>query len=99
MYYQVQYFLKEGIQRSGMNKSFNKNLPYYLLLAFLLSFVIFVFGSEGTAGGADDINHYRFSRYAFENPGYFFDTWAKSLFTMLFAPVAQLGFNAVRLFN
>ena len=82
-----------------MNMNFNKNLPYYLLLAFLVSFVILVFNSEGTAGGADDINHYRYARYAFDNPGFFFDTWAKPLFTLLFAPVAQFGFNAVRLFN
>jgi hypothetical protein len=83
----------------GMNMDFNKNLPYYLLLAFLLSFVILVFQSEGTAGGADDINHYRYARYAFANPGFFFDAKAKTVFTLLCAPVAQLGYDALRVFN
>ena len=82
-----------------MKLDFNKNLHYYLLLAFLASFVILVFQSEGTAGGADDLNHYRFARYAFANPAFFFDTWAKTVFTLLCAPVAQLGYNAVRVFN
>ncbi len=78
---------------------FKRYMPYYLLLAFLIGFVFFVFQSQGTAGGADDIQHYRYAKYAFENPGFFFDTKAKTLFTMVFAPVAQLGFNAVRVFN
>ena len=82
-----------------MKMDFNKYLPYYLLLAFLVSFVILVFQSEGTAGGADDINHYRYARYAFINPGFFFDTKAKTVFTLLCAPVAQLGYNALRVFN
>jgi len=82
-----------------MKMDFHKHLPYYLLLAFMVSFVILVFQSEGTAGGADDINHYRYARYAFINPGFFFDTKAKTVFTLLCAPVAQLGYNALRIFN
>ncbi len=82
-----------------MKMDFKKNLPYYLLLALLVSFVILVFQSEGTAGGADDINHYSSARYAFSNPGFFFDTKAKTVFTLLRAPVAQLGYNALRVFN
>lgn len=54
-----------------MKMDFNKNLPYYLLLAFLVSFVILLYQSEGIAGGADDINHYRYARYSFINPGFF----------------------------
>jgi hypothetical protein len=77
-----------------MKIDFNKHLPYYLLLAFLVSFVILVFQSEGTAGGADDINHFRYARYSFVNPDFFFDTKAKTVFTLVCAPVAQLGYNA-----
>jgi len=40
-----------------MNRGFIKNLHWYLLLAFLISFVILVFQSEGTEGGADDIEY------------------------------------------
>ena len=82
-----------------MSKDFNKNLHWYLLLAFLVSFVLFVYQSEGTAGGADDLNHYRYARYSFDYPGFLFDTKAKTVFTLLRAPVAQLGYNALRVMN
>ena len=82
-----------------MKTDFNRYLPYYLLLAFLVSFVILVFQSEGTAGGADDLNHYQSARYSSDNPGIFFDTKAKTLFTLLSAPVAKLGYDARRVFN
>jgi hypothetical protein len=78
---------------------FNRHLHYYLLLALLVSFVILLFQSEGTAGGADDLNHYRFARYSFSNPGFFFDTKAKTVFTLLRAPVAQLGYTALQISN
>ena len=82
-----------------MKTDFNRHLPYYLLFAFLVSFVILVFQSEGTAGGADDLNHYQSARYSAENPGIFFDTKAKTLFTLISAPVARLGYDARRIFN
>ena len=82
-----------------MKRSFEKNLPYYLILVFLVFFVILAFLSEGTFGGADDISHYKYSRYAFKHPELFLDTWGKPLFTMLMAPFAQFGHNGVKVFN
>ncbi len=82
-----------------MDRSFEKNLPYYLLLAFLINFVILAFISDGSVGGADDISHYKFSRYAFIHPEFFLDPWAKPLFTMLMAPFAQFGMMGVRILN
>jgi hypothetical protein len=82
-----------------MKRSFEKNLPYYLLLIFLIVLVILAFLSEGTFGGADDISHYKYSRYAFKHPELFLDTWGKPLFTMLMAPFAQFGHNGVKVFN
>ena len=82
-----------------MNNSFEKNLPYYLLLAFLINFIILAFLSEGSVGGADDISHFKFSRYAFKYPEFFLDPWGKPLFTMLMAPFAQFGFIGVKIFN
>jgi hypothetical protein len=76
-----------------------KNLPYYLLSAFLIVFVLLALFSEGSVGGADDLTHYRFSRYAFKYPEFFLDPWAKPLFTILMAPFAQLGMMGVRLLN
>ena len=78
---------------------FENRLPFYLLLAFGIHFIIMAFLSEGSVGGADDIAHYKFSRYAFQHPAFFLDPWAKPLFTLLMAPFAQLGMMGVRFLN
>ncbi len=82
-----------------MKNGFERHLHYYLLLAFLITFVILAFLSEGSVGGADDISHFKFSRYAFKHPEFFLDSWGKPLFTMLMAPFAQFGFIGVKIFN
>ena len=82
-----------------MDKRFERHLPYYLLLAFLINFIILAFLSEGSVGGADDISHFKFSRYAFKHPEFFLDPWGKPLFTILMAPFAQFGHNGVKVFN
>ncbi len=82
-----------------ISQRFENRLPYYLLLAFGIHFIIMAFLSEGSVGGADDIAHYKFSRYAFQHPSFFLDPWAKPFFTLLMAPFAQLGMMGVRFFN
>ena len=82
-----------------MDDRLKKHFPYYLLLALLIIFLILAFLSEGSIGGADDIAHFKFSRYAFKYPEFFLDPWAKPLFTMLMAPFAQFGMMGVRVFN
>jgi len=47
----------------------------------------------------DNILHYFFARYAFEDPLLFLDHWAKPVFTLLASPFAQFGFNGMKLFN
>ena len=82
-----------------MDDRLKKHFPYYLLLAFLITFIILAFLSEGSVGGADDIAHYKFSRFAFKYPEFFLDPWGKPLFTILMAPFAQFGMMGVRAFN
>lgn len=50
-------------------------------------------------GGADNIAHFRISKYAFSNPHLFLDHWGKPLFTLLSSPFSQFGFNGLRFFN
>ncbi len=74
------------------------------LILLLLGFVaalqtILILAGEGAYGGADNIGHFRIARYAFLHPELFFDHWGKPVFTLLFAPVAQLGFVATQLLN
>jgi len=82
-----------------MSNRLERHLPYYVLLAFLINFIILALLSEGSVGGADDIAHYKFSRYAFKYPEFFLDPWGKPFFTLLMAPFAQFGMTGVRIFN
>lgn len=66
--------------------------------AFIITSIL-VFLGKGVYGGADNAAHFKFARYAFDNPRFFFDYWAKPGYTLIVAPVAQLGFDAVRIFN
>ena len=88
-----------------MNQQFQRFQKYekYLVPAILIILIavytILVFLSEGTHGGADDIGHYRYSRYAFQYPHFLLYHWGKPFFTALSSPFAQFGFNGIRIFN
>ena len=76
--------------------------PYLIpggLILIAGTYAVFALLSEGTHGGADDISHFRRSRYAFQHPEFFLYHWGKPFFTALTAPFAQLGFEGVRIFN
>ena len=51
------------------------------------------------AESGDNIVHYFFARYAFQDPKLYFDLWAKPVFTLLASPFAQFGFPGIKLFN
>lgn len=70
-----------------------------LLGAISCTMVILTLISEGYFGGADNINHYFLSRYAFNYHLLFFDSWGRPLYTILSSPFAQLGFLSVKLLN
>ncbi len=76
-----------------------KHLVCIVLLALVAGYTVLVFLSEGTIGGADDITHYRYARYAFRNPYLFLHHWGKPFFTAISSPFAQFGYNGIRLFN
>jgi len=82
-----------------MMEKLQKYLVPVLLLVIVAVYTVLVFLSEGTIGGADDMTHYRYSRYAFQNPYFFLHHWGKPFFTALTAPFAQFGYNGVRIFN
>ncbi len=71
-----------------------------LLITFLAVPVVYLSlfrEFEGDSG--DNIVHYYFARYAFENPMLYLDMWAKPVFTFLASPFARLGFAGMKLFN
>ncbi len=82
-----------------MNNQQEKYIIIGILLLLAASYSVLVFLSEGTVGGADDMTHYRYARYAFQNPYFFIHHWGKPFFTALTAPFAQFGWNGIRIFN
>lgn len=76
-----------------------KTQYFILLLSLLIVIVILVFLSDGMYGGADNIAHFRISKYAFTYPHLFLDHWGKPLFTLLSSSFSQFGFNGLRFFN
>ena len=57
------------------------------------------FIANGTGDEGDSVSHYLYSRYAFAHPENFLNHWAKPVFVLLTAPIAQGGFTAMKLFN
>ncbi len=82
-----------------MIRFIKKYFVFIILSGLVVAYSILVFLSEGTIGGADDITHYRFSRYAFQNPYFFLHHWGKPFFTAISSPFAQFGYNGIRIFN
>lgn len=82
-----------------MYRVLERNMLVLLLLLLAAMFGYFAITWEGFYGGADNIAHYRISRYSFEYPHLFLDHWGKPLFTLLSAPFSQFGFTGIRLFN
>ena len=84
--------------RSGFDK-YEKYLVPGILLILVVSYAVLALVSDGTYGDADDIGHYRRSRYAFQFPEFFLYHWGKPFFTALSSPFAQFGYNGIRIFN
>lgn len=76
-----------------------KQLPWILLGLITVTMVILTLISEGYSGGADNINHYFLSRYAFQYHLLFFDSWGRPLYTIFSSPFAQISFLSVKLLN
>ena len=81
-----------------MNLSTESRVKWVFLSAIAFYIINFLF-SEGFNGGADSITHYQMSRYSWEHHYLLMDQWGKPVFTILFSPIAQLGFNAVVIVN
>lgn len=62
---------------------------------YLINFLV----SDGWNGGADSISHFLISKYSWQHHYLLIDQWGKPVFTILFSPVAQLGFEAVVVVN
>lgn len=81
-------------------KNFTEKYLHWAILSVLCILLITLsFLSEGYCGGADNIYHYFFSRFAFKHPHFFLDLWGRPLFTILSSPFSQFGFQGLKIFN
>jgi len=72
---------------------------YLLILLIGISIATLANFNEVCLGGPDNYWHYYFSKYAFQYPKFFLHHWGKPFFILLSAPVSQLGFYALNIFN
>jgi hypothetical protein len=70
-----------------------------LSVLFFSILVALLFASSTTTDEGDSLMHYLYAKYAFRYPAHFFNQWAKPVYVLIMAPVAQLGFTAVQLLN
>jgi len=73
-------------------------LLLFTCLYWVASSVILIY-CNGTGAEADSINHYLFSKYAFQHPELLVDHWAKPIFTLISSPFSQFGFIGIKFFN
>jgi hypothetical protein len=77
-----------------------ENMKHYGTLYLALFFALLLwlaFNFDGTGGEGDSVHHFLYARYAFEYPELFFKHWAKPVWVLLMAPVAQFGFTAIKI--
>jgi hypothetical protein len=83
-----------------MSKSTTDNWIASGLLGLIAIPVLYLsLGTDFIRESGDNIYHYYFAKYAFQDPMLFFDHWAKPVFTLLTSPFAQFGFKGMKLFN
>lgn len=70
-----------------------------LTLIFFSVMLILLFSSSTTTDEGDSLMHFLHAKYAFHYPAHFFNQWAKPVYVLIMAPVAQLGFTAVQILN
>ena len=82
-----------------MNQTQENRIVYSTLGVFGLVMVWLAVTTKGTGDWGDAIYHYLFAKYAFIHPENFLNHWAKPVFVLFAAPIAQGGFVAMKLFN
>jgi len=77
-----------------------KHLPAIVILILTSGLLgYFAFFNEFSEGGADNIWHYYFSKYAPMYPEFFLHHWGKPFFILLSTSFAQFGFYGLQIFN
>lgn len=67
------------------------------IMGLILSYLSYY--NEFWEGGADNVWHYYYSKYAWKYPDFFLHHWGKPLFIILSTGFSQFGFWGLQLFN
>ncbi|MFZ7113803.1 MAG: hypothetical protein ACO1G9_00390 [Bacteroidota bacterium] len=77
-----------------------RHLPAIFILFITGGLLLFfAYKNEYSEGGADNVWHYYFSRYAPAYPEFFLHHWGKPFFILLSTSFAQFGFYGLQIFN
>ncbi|MDF2450125.1 MAG: hypothetical protein K0R26_2629 [Bacteroidota bacterium] len=71
----------------------------FLSIGIVLMLLYYSYYNEICEGGADNVWHYYFSKYALKYPDLFLHHWGKPLFILLSTGFAQFGFYGIKIFN
>jgi hypothetical protein len=83
-----------------LNTSFlQKNAAALIISISTLILLFIAIHFPGTGEDGDSVQHFMFSRWAYDYPRNFYIPWAKPIYVFLTAPIAQYGFVAVKVFN
>lgn len=75
---------------------------WFILISLVIVAIIMAviaLTANGTGDWADAINHYLYAKYAFQHPENFLNHWAKPVYVLFTAPIAQAGFTAIKFYN
>jgi len=77
----------------------NRKTAFVLLIGLFAFFLLIALNAEMTYDAGDGIRHYLFSRYSWNHPSLFLDSWAKPFFTFITSPFSQFGLMGITVFN
>lgn len=82
-----------------MFQTTSPKIVFLLLLSLFCMFFLLSYFSTGTYDTGDGICHYNISRYSWQHPYLFLDSWGKPFFTLISSPFSQFGLLGLNVFN
>jgi len=77
----------------------NNRIAVLFLIIFGVIYSFLACNNEFAYGSSDSYNHFQIAKYSIVHPLLFLDHWGKPLYTLFFAPAAQISYLAGKLFN
>ncbi len=82
-----------------MFKPLSPKIVFLIFAALFIMFFLLSYFSQGTYDSGDGICHYTISKYSWQHPYLFLDSWGKPFFTLISSPFSQFGLLGLNVFN